>query len=145
MSDGLLIALFGGVGVTLAEILKVIVESILTGKGKTRNAVIDKRINEIEAKIDEGFDKVNDQIADIRFDVQLERVKNARIRILRYSDEITSGIEHSKESFDQTLIDMDEYEDYCRVHPEFENNRTTLANQRIRDVYKKLLKENAFL
>lgn len=145
MSDGLLIALFGGVGVTLAEILKVIVESILTGKGKTRNAVIDKRINEIEAKIDEGFDKVNDQIADIRFDVQLERVKNARIRILRYSDEITSGIEHSKESFDQTLIDMDEYEDYCRVHPAFENNRTTLANQRIRDVYKKLLKENAFL
>lgn len=145
MEQGVLIALFGGIGVSIAEILKVIVEGIMANHGKGRNAHIDKRIDNVEKAIEEGFRDVNDQIADVRFDVQLERVKNARIRILRYSDEITTGVEHSKESFDQTLIDMDEYEDYCRLHPEFENNRTVLANQRIRGIYTKLLKENKFL
>ena len=145
MSDGVLIAIFGGAGVVLAETVKVIVEGVMNKIGKGKESQIAKRFDDLDKKIDDGFSDVNDRIAEVMFDVELDRVKNARIRILRYADEITSGVEHSKESFDQALLDIDEYQDYCRLHPEFENNRTTLANDRIRSVYKELMKENGFL
>lgn len=145
MSEGVLIAIFGGAGVVLAETLKVIVENLLNKIGKGKESQINKRLDALDQKIDDGFSDINGRIADVMSGVELERVKSARIRILRYADEITSGVMHSKESFDQVLLDIDDYQDYCRMHPEFINNRTTLANDRIRAVYKKLMSENGFL
>lgn len=148
MTEGIIIAIFGGTGVILAEMVKMIVEHLLAKKGRGISALqtqMDEGMEKMNRKIDEGFADVDHRLREITFDMELDRTKDARIRILRYADEIMEGREHSKESFDQTLIDIDTYEDYCRIHQEFENNRTTLATQRIRDVYKKLLKENAFL
>lgn len=68
-----------------------------------------------------------------------------RMRILRFGDEILHGERHSKEHFDQILVDIDYYNAYCRAHENFQNNLTVLTSKRIQDVYQSLLKTNEFL
>lgn len=79
-------------------------------------------------------------------DKQEEReVKAARVRILRFGDELYQGKKHSKEHFDNILADITTYNDYCRDHPNFENDRTKITEKQIKDTYQKCLTEHTFL
>lgn len=60
---------------------------------------------------------------------------NARVRILRFGDEVLHGVEHSKEHFDQTLLDITKYNEYCKAHPAFQNEMTVLTAQQIKRAY----------
>ena len=98
---------------------------------------------------DEG---VSAEVAEIRKDVHElgnalaeDRATNARIRILRFSDEVRHGVLHSKESFDQVNLDIDTYNRYCESHPEYKNNRAVMAIANIQRVYAKCLENNGFL
>ena len=69
-----------------------------------------------------------------------------RIRILRFNDELLvaeSG--HSKDYFDQILMDIDEYESYCEEHPKFKNNMTMFAVDNIKRCYHECLTKHTFL
>lgn len=68
-----------------------------------------------------------------------------RYRILRFNDEIRLGEKHSKEHFDQIIEDIDNYEDYCRTHPDFPNNKAVFAISHIKKVYQKCINEKTFL
>lgn len=70
---------------------------------------------------------------------------NCRVRILRFSDEIRRKIRHSQESFDQVLEDLDVYEKYCAAHPDFKNNKTMMAKERIKAAYDACMEQNDFL
>lgn len=83
-----------------------------------------------------------DEIADSAAD---DRATNARIRILRFSDEVRHGVRHSKEAFDQINLDIDMYKSYCREHPNYQNNRGHMAISNIERVYAECLKTNNFL
>ena len=85
---------------------------------------------EIEKKIDALAERVNENQAIL-----------ARTHILRFSDEIKNGIEHSKEYFRQQLDDCDTYEKFCESHPDFKNSYTLIANQHIKETYERLIKE----
>ena len=62
----------------------------------------------------------------------------ARTHILRFADEQKSGvIKHSKEYFQQTILDIDTYNKYCEIHPEFANGLTVMASEYIKDEYRK--------
>lgn len=74
-----------------------------------------------------------------------DKVKAARIRILRSADEVYQGVRHSKEYFDDILDDITCYNTYCREHPEFKNEKTVIAVQRIEAVYKHCLEKHDFL
>ena len=74
-----------------------------------------------------------------------DRANDARIRILRFSDEVRHKMRHSKEYFDQINSDIDVYEQYCESHPEYKNNRAVMAIQNIKRVYQECLAENDFL
>ena len=96
----------------------------------------------------EVIDKVNGLTEDVdsfKKEVELDRVRAARKRILRFSDEILFEQIHSKEHFDEILEDIDLYETYCREHPEYENNRAELSIATIREIYKKCLHTHNFL
>ena len=104
--------------------------------------------NEIKEEIDALAEKIKDvdkKVDDMNKIKELERVRQARQRILRFSDEILHAQRHSKEHFDEILEDVDLYEDYCREHEDYENNKAVLAITTIRDIYKKCLKEHDFL
>lgn len=68
-----------------------------------------------------------------------------RTRILHFNNEMLRDINHTKEEFTEVLAEIDAYEDYCREHPEYPNNRAVLAIENIREVYKERLKLHDFL
>ena len=88
------------------------------------------KTKEVEKKIDALTERVAENQAIL-----------ARTHILRFSDEIRNGIEHSKEYFRQQLDDCDTYERYCEAHPDFKNSYTLVANNHIKETYERLIRE----
>lgn len=68
-----------------------------------------------------------------------------RARILHFNNELLRDIGHTQEEFFEVLAEIDAYEEYCREHPEYPNNRAVLAIENIREVYKERLKKRDFL
>lgn len=68
-----------------------------------------------------------------------------RARILHFNNELLRDIGHTQEEFFEVLSEIDAYEDYCRDHPEYPNNRAVLAIENIQEVYKERLKKHDFL
>lgn len=89
--------------------------------------------------------KIKDEIRQLREDMQEDQATTARVRILQFSDEMLHGVQHSKESFDQALQDIDKYTQYCHTHPTYENARAVAAMTHIRDTYKQCLISDSFL
>ena len=102
--------------------------------GRTINGEVLERVNELAMEVN-----------TLKGEEELERARQARQRILRFNDEILHAQRHTKEHFDEILEDIDLYENYCREHEEYENNKAVLAIATIRDIYKKCLKEHDFL
>lgn len=94
---------------------------------------VSDKVDKLETKIDNLEDKVDKNEA-----------VTSRVRILRFGDELRSGVDHSKESYDQVLSDITHYSQYCTDHPRFENDKTVLTTQIIKESYhNRYLKEIA--
>jgi len=74
-----------------------------------------------------------------------DKAKAARDRILNCSDEVYNGVRHSKEFFDNVLLDITFYKAYCKAHPNFQNDMTVMAVERIEEVYRHCLEDHDFL
>lgn len=71
--------------------------------------------------------------------------KNARTKILRFGDELLHGTKHSKDAFDDMLLAITEYENYCEEHKEFKNKITERTISHITAIYDKCMEERSFL
>lgn len=69
----------------------------------------------------------------------------SRTHILRFGDEILHGASHSKEHFNQILLDISKYEQYCETHPQYRNDVAGATINQIKRTYQKCLDENNFL
>lgn len=87
----------------------------------------DAKMDKLEARMEEG------------------NAKNNRTKILRFGDEILREDLHSKDHFDEILMCITEYEQYCDSHPDFKNHITEITTKRILATYEKCFKENSFL
>ena len=85
------------------------------------------------------------EIDTIRDENREIHAKDCRVRILRFSDEIYLGQNHSQEHFKQILGDITHYENYCDRHPEFENQIAVAAIEQIKDTYNARLRKHDFL
>lgn len=109
--------------------------------GGAINGEVLEKVAALERKIDE-VDKKTDTLS------AKEDMKSAvlcRARILGFGDEILHGTLHSKEHFDQILLDITEYQKYCNAHPEFANHVTKHTTMEIEVTYQRLLDTNGFL
>lgn len=61
----------------------------------------------------------------------------ARTHILRFADELHNGLKHSKEYFEQQILDIDTYNKYCDTHPGFKNGLTEMSSEFIKEEYNK--------
>lgn len=102
--------------------------------GDKMNGDVIKKVESLEKKVD-SLEKKQDE----------ERAEARRVRILRFGDELLHDKRHSKESFDQTLKDISDYREYCRTHPDFQNDMTVSTTEVIEEQYKKCFKEHSFL
>ena len=102
--------------------------------GKAINSEVSKELGEISKKLDAHVTMDDRRTAD-----------GHRARILHFNNELLRDIDHTKEEFTEVLTEIDAYEEYCREHPEYPNNRAVLAIENIREVYKERLKLHDFL
>ena len=99
----------------------------------------------INAEVMDKLEKLEKEMSEIKSEAAENVAKQARVRILRFCDEIYNNVLHTKEHFDQILQDITEYEHYCDSHRDFENNMTVAATRRIKEVYEECLENKSFL
>lgn len=101
--------------------------------GHALNAEVLEKQQETQKKLDEHI-RVDD-----------ERNANLlRTQILRFNDELIDDKHHTREHFIETLAVIDAYEDYCRSHPDYKNNRCICAVANIKRVYNERLQKHDF-
>ena len=109
--------------------------------GRAFNTEVLNEISTLKSRVNTLDERVQQSEA-----IQKERdAKTARTNILRFGDEIRIGTRHSKESFDEILSDITEYESYCSTHQDFKNNRTKSTEKIIIEVYEHCLRTDSFL
>lgn len=129
------------------EILTAVVVAILSSKIWDFLASRFKRRDEKEDKEDKVLRAISDlrkEVGTISTKVDENAAVLARTHILRFNDELINGVDHSFEYFRQQLQDIDTYEAYCKVHPQFRNTYATLAIDNIKDTYDRLIKKGTF-
>lgn len=99
-----------------------------------RNSEIVKRLDALDRKVDAIQERADERAA-----------VSARVRILRFMDEMLEGRDHTKDSYDQVMSDITEYEFYTDNHPEFRNNQTAATAAYISDSYQTRLSKGDFL
>ena len=99
----------------------------------------------INGEVLESVENLKQDLDGFKKESELERVRQARQRILRFNDEILFDKRHSKEHFDEILEDITLYEKYCRENKEYENNKAILAIATIKEVYQDCMETHDFL
>ena len=91
------------------------------------------------------MDDLNKKLETHIQNTKMEYTRQARQRILLFSDEVLIGRGHSKEHYNEILEDIDKYEKYCESHPEFVNNKAVIAIETIKDSYQDCIENKSFL
>lgn len=92
------------------------------------------KLDAIEAKLDKHIDSDARRWAD-----------NARTQILRFGGELKRGIRFSQEAWSQILETIDNYLDFCELHPEYPNTKAVSTIEYIKGKYQDALTNNDFL
>ena len=115
--------------------------AILTFVGK----ILTREFSESQKALIERVEVLSDKIEAVAESVEETRAIAARVRILRFGDELLEGRLHSKDTFDQTLLDIDNYEKYCKNHENFKNHVTEETVALIKEKYRIRLRKNDFV
>lgn len=99
----------------------------------------------VNGEVIEKVDNLGKDLKSLRGECDEREAINCRTRIMRFGDELLHDVRHSKEHFDQILLDITNYEIYCEAHPHFRNNIAVATIENIKVVYQKCMKENNFL
>jgi hypothetical protein len=109
--------------------------------GRAINNEVLKEISDIKKELEETQGKLEKHISD-----DDERDAGAhRQRILRFNIELVRGDNFTHECFNETLLDIDEYEKFCESHPGYKNNRAVMAIANIKRVYQEHEENGGFL
>lgn len=96
---------------------------------------LNKRMNALQGSIE-----------TIQEDRLRDKADEARRQILLFNDELLRGVKHSKEHFDNVLLDVNEYTKYCKRHDsDYENAKCVLAIAEIKRCYQICEAEGKFL
>lgn len=85
------------------------------------------------------------EVQDLSAQIKRQQAESCLARIIRFGDELLHDTLHTKEHFDQILLDISVYERYCGIEPGFVNGVAALTIARIKQVYENCLREHNFL
>ena len=106
--------------------------------------ILTKEFSESQKALVDRVDVLSDKIEAVAESVAETRAIAARVRILRFADEIIGKQAHSRESYVQIFTDIDTYDKFCRSHLDFKNHNTVSATRLINDAYDERSKKNDF-
>lgn len=107
---------------------------ILKKIGNVMNDEVIKKVN-----------KLDNDLSNLRKVCDEREANGCRTRILHFNDEMIHGANHTKEHFDQILIDISTYEKYCDSHSDYKNNIANFAISHIKTAYAKCSDEGTFI
>jgi len=107
--------------------------------------LITKDFAESQKTLMDRVEVLSYKIEAVAESVEETRAIAARVRILRFGDELLEGRLHSKDTFDQALLDIDNYERYCKSHENFKNHITEETVAFIQEKYRERLRNNTFI
>lgn len=99
----------------------------------------------INGEVIEKVDQIGVDVQKLRNECDEREANLCRTHILHFNDEILHDVQHTKEHFDQILIDISNYESYCDLHPTYRNNIANDAISRIERTYQKCGDDGTFL
>ena len=108
--------------------------------GRRLNADVMARLDTMQQCQTETRERLDEHIA--KDDAQTASLW--RTQILRFNDELIDDKHHTREHFIEILAIIDAYEDYCRSHPDYKNNRCICAVANIKRVYNERLQKHDF-
>ena len=115
-------------------------DAILSWVGDRINKKLNKRLDDMEAKIDSVEVKLDGHIAES----ELKDIQDTRRDILEFANACMNGRKHTKEQFDFVLKKCDDYEVYIESK-NIKNGVVTSAIKEIRRLYEKCMQEKSFL
>ena len=146
------------VALSMIEVSKIKINpwtNIANFFGNIINREVIKKIDNLQNEVNGVTNKINNvekEVQDVKKDMTTfrkeEDERNAtscRTRILRFGDEILHGIPHSKEHYNQILLDISTYEAYCADHPKYKNNVAVATIAHIEKKYQEHLENDSFL
>ena len=119
------------------KLLRKLFEAI----GKIFNAAVLAELADVKAAQERTEKRLDEHIKT----EEEKKVDARRANILRFNNELLRDIPHTKEEFDEVLVDIDEYEAYCRNHKDYKNGRAVHAIANIGRVYDERLDKHDFL
>ena len=99
---------------------------------------IEKKVGEVDVKVDDVDKKVN----DVDNKVEEGKALTARARILRFGNEVQNNIRHDKSMWDNTMVDIKNYNEYVAEHTDFTNGITEPMAEYLTELYKERLRKN---
>ena len=109
--------------------------------GKAINTDVLKELDDVK-----GAQREMRKVLDEHIRIDDERDADShRQRILQFNNELLREIPHTQEDFNEVLAEIDLYEDYCKAHPDYKNNRAIHAIAHIGKVYDERLEKHDFL
>lgn len=106
--------------------------------GKVLNGAVIEKLDKLEAMQTETRQRLDEHI-------RVDDERNAdlhRTYILRFSMELRRGMQHTDEDFNEILYNIKCYEQYCKDHPEYQNNRAVHAIKHIENMYDERMKQH---
>ena len=106
--------------------------------GRVFNGAVIEKLDKMEAAQMETRRRLDEHI-------RVDDERNAdlhRAYILRFNMELRRGMQHTDEDFNEILYNIKCYEQYCKDHPEYQNNRAVHAIKHIENVYDERMEEN---
>ncbi len=109
--------------------------------GKVLNSAVIEKLDTLEVMQTETRQLLDEHI-------RIDDERNAdlhRTYILRFNMELRRGMQHTDEDFNEILYNIKCYEQYCKEHPEYQNNRAVHAIKHIERVYDECMVNHDFL
>lgn len=106
--------------------------------GRALNGDVMKKLDKMESAQVETRERLDEHI-------RVDDERNAdlhRTYILRFSMELRRGMQHTDEDFNEILYNIKCYEQYCKDHPEYQNNRAVHAIKHIENMYDERMKQH---
>lgn len=116
------------------------------GKAINTDVLADlQAVQDAQRATQEALDKhIKDDKAQKEADEE-DKAETQRAAFLAFNTSLLRGELHTQEDFFDAFRHIDRYEEYCRTHPDYKNNRAVHAIANIGRVYDDRLKARDFL
>jgi len=112
---------------------------------KSISGIIHKSLYENIAKIEVTLANTNKEIEFLNKRLELIEIEAIKRRIVSFGNEVSQDTYRiNKEAYDLVLDDITAYDRYCKSHPDYINNKTSINTKIILERYMELYDKGEF-